>query len=104
MKLLGYVALVIAVLVGGVTLFVSCGFMNRGVVRELLAEPNGEKAAKVMLMTLPSGKQLPVNYWRDPNEEAGTFVYAAADFPWWKELQGEGHRVKIGRASCRERV
>jgi hypothetical protein len=39
-----------------------------------------------MLLTLPSGKTLPVNYLRD-----GDTVYAAADGLWWRELkQGSG--------------
>ena len=42
-----------------------------------------------MLLTLPSGKSLPVNYLRD-----GDTVYAAADFPWWRELK-EGGRVTV---------
>ncbi len=65
-----------------------CGlssWMNDGVVRELHEEPDGERAKKVMLLTLPSGKALPVNYLRE-----GDTVYAAADFPWWRELEGGG--------------
>jgi hypothetical protein len=43
-----------------------------------------------MLVTLPSGKTIPVNYLReDP------FVWAGADFPWWRELRGEGDRVSL---------
>ena len=57
-------------------------WMNAGVVRELREEPHGERAKKVMLLTLPSGKAIPVNYLRD-----GDTVYAAADFPWWRELE-----------------
>lgn len=38
-----------------------------------------------MLLTLPSGKETPVNYLRE-----GDTVYAAADFPWWRELRGGG--------------
>lgn len=60
-------------------------WMNPRVVRELREEPDGERAKKVMLLTLPSGKALPVNYLRD-----GGTVYAAADFPWWRELRGGG--------------
>jgi hypothetical protein len=31
-----------------------------------------------------------VNYLRD-----GATVYAAADFPWWRELRGEGGRASV---------
>ena len=58
---------------------------NPRVVRELRENPDGARAQKVMLLTLPSGKAIPVNYLRE-----GDTVYAAADFPWWRELEGGG--------------
>jgi len=58
---------------------------NPRVVQELRDHPDGERAKKVMLLTLPSGKSIPVNYLRD-----GDVVYAAADYPWWRELRGGG--------------
>ena len=57
---------------------------------ELRQDPQGETAQKVMLLTLPSGKALPVNYLRD-----GDTVYAAADFPWWRELRPDGGRGSV---------
>jgi hypothetical protein len=72
------------------SVLVGCGVMNRGVIRELREEPDGERAKKVMLITLPSGKQIPVNYLRE-----GDVVYAGADFPWWRELRGEGGQVTV---------
>ena len=82
----GVVALV-ALLVGSAC--VSSWLMNPRVVRELREEPDGERAKRVMLLSLPSGKEIPVNYIRD-----GDTVYAAADFPWWRELR-EGGRVSV---------
>ncbi len=61
-----------------------CALMNRGVVRELEREPDGARAEKVLLLTLPSGKRIPVNYLRKDDT-----VYAAADFPWWRQLREE---------------
>jgi hypothetical protein len=83
------------VLVAGVVLLVGGAFVytwwtNPRVIRELRKDPQGERAQKVMLLTLPSGKALPVNYLRD-----GDTVYAAADFPWWRELRGEGGRGSV---------
>jgi hypothetical protein len=83
------------VLAGGVALLVGGAFVyscwtNPRVIRELREDPHGERAQKVMLLTLPSGKALPVNYLRD-----GATVYAAADFPWWRELRGEGGRGSV---------
>jgi hypothetical protein len=74
--------------VGGA--FVYSWWTNLRVIRELREDPQGERAQKVMLLTLPSGKALPVNYLRD-----GANVYAAADFPWWRELRGEGGRGSV---------
>ena len=63
--------------------FLARGALNSGVIRDLTENPNGERARVVMLLTLPSGKAIPVNYLRE-----GQNVYAGADFPWWRELRG----------------
>ena len=89
MKWLGIIlACAVALLVGSA--FVYSWWMNPRVIRELREDPQGERAQKAMLLTLPSGKALPVNYPRD-----GATVYAAADFPWWRELRGEGGRASV---------
>lgn len=63
---------------------------NPRVAMELVEDPHGERAQKVMLITLPSGRRLPVNYLRE-----GDRVYAGADGSWWKELVGEGVPVTL---------
>lgn len=63
---------------------------NAAVVEELRAEPDGERAKKVMALTLPSGRTIPVNYLRE-----GDTVYAGADFPWWRELRPDGGRGSV---------
>jgi len=63
---------------------------NPRVIRELHEEPDGQRAQKVMLLTLPSGASRPVNYLRE-----GDTVYAAADFPWWRELRDGGGRGSV---------
>lgn len=63
---------------------------NPRVVRELLEHPDGERARKVMLLTLPSGRPVPVNYLREDD-----FVFAAADGGWWRELAEEGGPVAL---------
>lgn len=89
MKWLGIVlAGGVALLVGGALVY--SWWTNPRVIRELREDPEGKRAQKVMLLTLPSGKALPVNYLRD-----GATVYAAADFPWWRELRGEGGRGSV---------
>jgi len=56
--------------------------INPGVVREMKDDPEGDRARKVMLLTLPSGRELPVNYLREEGR-----VYAGADGRWWTELR-----------------
>jgi len=78
----------------GMVLFVGfrvySGWANARVIQELRDEPQGARAQKVMLLTLPSGKAIPVNYLRE-----GDTVYAAADFPWWRELRGASGRGSV---------
>ena len=38
---------------------------NPRVVRELIEHPDGERAGRVMLLTLPGGRSIPVNYLRE---------------------------------------
>jgi hypothetical protein len=90
MKILGITALGLLFLAAAVTALVSCGVLNRNAIRDLRTDPGGERARKVMLLTLPSGKEIPVNYLRE-----GDRVYAGADFPWWRELRGDGGRVRL---------
>lgn len=63
---------------------------NPRVARELIADPDGERARQVMLITLPSRRRIPVNYLRE-----GDMVYAAADGRWWRELAGDGGPVTV---------
>jgi hypothetical protein len=63
---------------------------NPATVRELRDNPTGERAQRVMLLSLPSGKELPINYLRE-----GPLVFAGSDGPWWKELRGKGAAVEM---------
>ena len=84
------------VLTGGAVLLLYGAFLlltqlaNRSVTRELRALPQGERADRVMLLTLPSGRTIPVNYLRE-----GDVVYAGADGRWWRELRGDGAPVAL---------
>ena len=90
------IAILIASVLGGVILLLVGVYLyyalilNPRVARELVDDPDGERAQKVMLLTLPSGRSLPVNYWRD-----GEMVYAGADGRWWRELEGRDHAVTV---------
>jgi hypothetical protein len=65
-------------------LFFYAQVRNPQVVQDLRQNPTGARADQVMLITLPSGRELPVNYLRE-----GERIYAGADGRWWKEL-GDG--------------
>ena len=63
---------------------------NPGVAEEIRTNPPGERAGIVMLLTLPDGMGLPVNYLHEGNE-----VFAGADGRWWRAFQGEGADVSV---------
>jgi hypothetical protein len=91
-KLLRIVLGVIAILLVGLagTFGYYDLFANPKIARELVEDPQGERAGKVMLITLPSGRRIPVNYLRE-----GDRVYAGADGGWWQELVGDGVSVTL---------
>ncbi len=93
MKIILYVLLGVAALAAlavPALLFYYNSIANPRITRELEEDPGGELANRVMLLTLPSGRRLPVNYLRE-----GDRVYAGADGRWWKELEGERFPVTV---------
>lgn len=84
-----YLVLALPVLAGAVYVYME-HVGNPQVTRELLEQPQGERAAKVMLITLPSGRRIPVNYLRED-----AMVWAGADGVWWKELRDGPHSVTL---------
>jgi hypothetical protein len=88
--LIGLAILGVLIVVLPVVFFFQAKLANPGVAQELIDEPQGERARKVMLLTLPSGREIPVNYLREEKR-----VYAGADGRWWKELEGEAVAVTI---------
>ncbi len=87
---------IIAIILGALGLvalafsFYTNSVANPRVLREIKGDPNGSRAKKVMAISLPDGRTLPVNYI----EENG-MVFAGADGRWWRLLQGEGHSVTV---------
>ena len=55
---------------------------NPRVVREIQNDPQGKRAGIVMLLGLPNGRTLPVNYLRE-----GSQVFVGADGPWWRAVR-----------------
>lgn len=92
MTFLKWLLIVLAVLVVafvGLRLLVGL-ITNPRVVGELRTDPQGERAGIVMLLTLPDGRVLPVNYRRE-----GSRVFVGADGPWWRALGRGGAAVTV---------
>lgn len=89
MKIPLYLALGLLLLFVGARFYFG-SIVNPRVERELREDPNGERALKVMLIGLPSGTEIPVNYYREDDK-----VWAGADGRWWKELEGDGAPVTL---------
>ena len=92
MAILKWSVIVVAVLVVGfVTLRVLYSLVvNPRVIAEIAANPQGERAGIVMVLTLPDGRALPVNYRREGNR-----VYAGADGRWWRSLRAGDAPVTV---------
>ena len=92
MAVLKWSGIVVATLVLGLlALRVLYGLIaNPGVMEEITANPNGERAGIVMALTLPDGRTLPVNYRRE-----GNHVYAGADGRWWRTLRDGNAPVTV---------
>lgn len=65
-------------------------WLNPRVADELRTHPQGERAGKVMLLTLPDGRTIPVNYLRE-----GTLVFAGADGRWWRAFESGNVPVTV---------
>jgi hypothetical protein len=89
MRIAGIALLGVALLFFGVRFYFE-QVANPRAIRELQDDPDGERAQRVMLLTLPSGRALPVNYLRERDR-----VFAGADGRWWRELAGEGGAVEV---------
>ena len=64
--------------------------VNPRVLAELQTNPQCERAAIAMQITLPDGKQLPVNYLRE-----GNIVYMGVDGFWWRQLLSNDAPVSL---------
>ena len=75
---------------GVAILYYANAVANPRVMREIRDNPGGESAGKVMGLTLPDGRTIPVNYL-----EEGGMVFAGADGRWWRDLRGEAKTVTV---------
>ena len=87
----------LALITGAIMSFLVAGYIayvtmigNPRVVADLKEDPMGERDERAMLLTMPDGKTIPVNYLRENNR-----VYAGADGAWWRAFEGEGATVTL---------
>lgn len=80
LKYLVVLLTILGVLLGAYVVY-SVQVVNPRVVAELVAEPDGPRAARVMLLTIPNERVIPVNYLRE-----GSLVFVGADGPWWRDF------------------
>ena len=63
---------------------------NPEVIAQLKTSDGGPRADKVMLVTLPDGQELPVNYLRE-----GDMVYVGVDGLWWRQFSAAPQPVSL---------
>lgn len=63
---------------------------NPRIAREIQNDPQGERAGIVMLLGLPNGRTLPVNYLREDDR-----VFVGADGPWWRAVRDGNAPVTV---------
>ncbi len=61
---------------------------NQRVEREIRDYPDGPTARRVMMVRLPDGRDLPVNYLVEGDE-----VFMGVDGFWWRQFEGDGRSV-----------
>ena len=83
------IAIILGLLLGLAALYTRL-VVNPKVVAELVNSPDGEKAARVMLLTLPEGQVLPVNYLREDS-----LVFVGADGGWWRQFRPDDAAVTL---------
>lgn len=84
---LGLIVLVVAIVVYRTA---TIDDTNAQVAAEIRQNPAGERAARVMLLTLADGRMYPVNYLREDG-----LVFVGIDGLWWREFVGDGQPVAM---------
>lgn len=88
-KIVVSIVVILVLLLAGVRLYYFY-IVNPSVVAELQTEPHGERALRVMLLALPDGNTIPVNYLQE-----GQIVFVGADGRWWREFRDNGKEAEI---------
>jgi hypothetical protein len=64
--------------------------VNAQVVEEIRANPQGERAARTMIIFLADGRVYPVNYLREDD-----LVFMGIDGRWWRAFQSSSEPVEM---------
>ena len=59
-----------------------CALVNPGVIQEIETNPDGDRAASTLVMTLDDGTRLPLNFVREDNR-----VYLGSGGRWWRRFE-----------------
>ena len=97
LKILGLVSLGL-LLAAIVYVALNRGQMNQAVMDEMYLAPQGARAAKTMILTLPDGSVYPVNYLVETagsGQQAFDRVYVGIDGWWWREFLDQGSPVEM---------
>ena len=88
MRMIWKIAILLVVLVAaGLPYLAKTG--NAKVTQELRANPTGETAKRVMLLSFED-RTLPVNYLRESNQ-----VFIGVDGPWWRAFDEDAVPVRL---------
>jgi hypothetical protein len=63
---------------------------NQRVEKEIRDFPDGPTARRVMMVRLPDGRDLPVNYLVE-----GDIAFIGVDGFWWRQFKGDGKPVRM---------
>ena len=89
MRIVFYLFVALAVVAAGYVLYAML-LVNPRVISSLQSNPDSAQAARVLVLTLAGGKQIPVNYL----EEDGV-IYLGADGGWWRKFEDGGAPVTV---------
>jgi len=89
LKWLVVAAAIVILLIGGYVIHGKY-IGNPRVIEEIRSNPDGDRAGIVMLLTLPDGAEIPVNYLRE-----GDKVFMGADGGWWRAFRDDGAAVSM---------
>ena len=86
---------VVLIVLGALLVFAGYRISQRSatdarIAAEIRANPDGERAAKTMVVTLADGRVYPVNFLLEDGR-----VFMGIDGRWWREFVGAGQPISM---------